>query len=92
MARPALSVTTFVDHGLVYLTLLGLRGSGPPHSQVGLLKGSPFEVLLISTTFDLSSFALMAGRFGFVALQPLCLTGDATWASRTGWVSVLLQQ
>jgi hypothetical protein len=69
------------------LTLLSL--SGPPHSQVGLFKGSPFEVFLEAATLDLSSFALVTGRLVFVALQPLRLAGDATWAMRIDRVSSL---
>lgn len=69
------------------LTLLSL--GGPPHSQIGLFEGSPFEILLVATTFNLSSFTLVTGRFGFIALQPLRLAGDATWAMRIDRVSSL---
>ena len=58
-----------------FLTLC--RGR-PSDRQIGLLKGPPFEVLLVTTTGNLSPVALVTSGFGLVALEPLRLTGDAT--------------
>lgn len=49
-------------------TFLSLGRSGSAHRQVGLFEGPPFEILLVTSTRDLSSFTLVAGRLGFVAL------------------------
>lgn len=50
-----------------------------PDGGFGFFEGPPFEILLVSSTQNFASLALVAGRLGFVALQPLRLAGDAAW-------------
>lgn len=64
-----------------------LFSRSPAHSQIGLFKGSPFEILLVSSALHLPALALMAGRLRLVTLQPLGLAGNTTWASRSNRVS-----
>ena len=46
---------------------------------MGLFKGSPFEVFLVAAADHGAAFTLLAGGLGLVALEALCLAGDASW-------------
>lgn len=73
---------------MIYVNIFGEQRtllcfhSGPAHGKISLLKWPPFEILLISPTGDFTALALVAGRLRLIALQPLRLAGNATWAKQ----------
>lgn len=59
-------------------TFLGFRRRSP-WGQVGLLEGSPFEVLFVASALHLPSLALLTGWFNLITFQSFGLAGDTAY-------------